>query len=401
MDAQVYASPLVYGGIVYSATLNNTVYAFNQADGLQIWGTHLTAPTTTGWSCGNVAPMGILATPVIDVGGGRIYVAGLGSDHLYRVYGLNLTTGLVELTTTIPTNIGTGFDWRIEQQRGALTVANGYVYVPFGGRAGDCGAYHGWVVGVPTSGSTSLAVYETPSTASGIWAGGGVLVDDSTGNVFFATGNAIPCSGAINSDSVIRTNGSLALASVQFFQPNDWSPNWCVTDQDLGSVSPVLISPNLMFMSGKYGQGFLLNPTNLGGTNGQLFPARTPYVGVDVCVGNNGNATFGSFAYAAPRVYLSCDGNGLVSLTVNTSTPSFSSCDASCTATGSWHIGGRPSMEAASTVSMPQPARRSFTAPTSASTASRRQVKLAARSSSPPAPWCDPSTWSRHAGARV
>ena len=144
------------------------------------------------------------------------------------------------------------------------------MYVPFGGRAGDCGAYNGWVVGVPTNGTTPLEVYKTPSHASGIWAGGGVVIDDTTGNVFFATGNAIPCSGAVNSDSVIRTNG--ALGSPTFFQPLDWSDHWCIPDQDLGSATPVLISPNLMFTSGKYGQAFLLNPTSLGGRNGQLFP---------------------------------------------------------------------------------------------------------------------------------
>jgi hypothetical protein len=127
---------------------------------------------------------------------------------------------------------------------------------------------------------------------------------------------------------------------LSFFQPQDWQAHWCGPDWDLGSASPVLLSPSLMFMSGKYGQGFLLDPTNLGGTNGQLFPAKAPYAGVDVCVGNNADATFGSFAYAAPRVYLECENHGIVSLTVNAGAPSFSSCDASCAATGTWQAGG-------------------------------------------------------------
>src|SRR6266480_1663534 len=33
LDAEVYAEPLVYNGIVYTATLNNTVYALNQSTG--------------------------------------------------------------------------------------------------------------------------------------------------------------------------------------------------------------------------------------------------------------------------------------------------------------------------------------------------------------------------------
>ena len=336
MDAQVYASPLVHGGIVYAATLNNTVYAFNQSDGSTLWSNHLLAPTTSGWLCGNVSPMGILGTPIIDTAAGRIYVAALGFDHIYYVYGLALTTGAVVLTTAIGSGIGTGFDWTTQQQRGALGLANGYVYVPFGGRAGDCGAYHGWVVAVPTSGSTTPAVWQTASNAAGIWAPGGVVVDDATNNVFFPTGNAIPCGGSTYSDSIVRTNGSLGTTSS--FQPVDWSANWCGPDLDLGSASPTIISPTLAFTSGKYGQGFLLNPTNLGGLNGQVFPAPSPYVGADVCVGNHSNATFGSFAYAAPYVYLSCEGQGMVGLRVDTVARTFSLCDATCAAP-SWNSG--------------------------------------------------------------
>ncbi len=50
LDETVYGEPLVYQGIVYVATLNNTVYALNQTDGSQVWSTHLRAPQTTGSS---------------------------------------------------------------------------------------------------------------------------------------------------------------------------------------------------------------------------------------------------------------------------------------------------------------------------------------------------------------
>ena len=346
LDAEVYAEPLIYNGLVYTATLNNTVYALNQSTGAVVWSRALGAPVGSGWVCGNVAPQGILGTPVIDVAGGRIYVATFfNSDHLYRVFGLDLATGATSLQTTIPNTIGTGFDWTIQQQRGALAVANGYVYVPFGGRAGDCfnGAtpYYGWVVGVPTSGTGPLNVWQTPSGAESVWAAGGVVVDDTSHNIFVATGNAIPCGGASMSDSIVRLSPTLTTPT--FFQPNDWQANWCGPDSDLGSASPVLISPNLMFTSGKRGGGYLLDPTNLGGTNGQLYPPRTPYAQAEVCLGTHADATFGSFAYAAPFVYVECEtasgGSGLVALNVNTSTPSFSPCPAACPAPD-WHAGG-------------------------------------------------------------
>jgi hypothetical protein len=337
LDEAVFGEPLVYQGLVYVATLNNSVYALNQSDGTVVWGVNLGAPETSGWQCGNINPTGILGTGVIDPSNSRIYeVAFLHQYHAYFLFGLNLNNGNLVLLTEVSPN---GFDWTIQQQRGALSMShdNTHVYIPFGGRAGDCGAYHGWVAGVPTSGAAPDELYETPSTGSGIWAAGGIVVDDATSNVFFATGNAIPCGGAVNSDSVIKTNA--ALGPVDFFQPQDWSNHWCGPDLDLGSAGPVLISPNLMFSAGKYGQGFLVNPKALGGTNGQLFPAQAPYVGADVCRGNHNDATFGSFAYAAPYVYVTCRGNGMVGMQVNTSTPSFSLCDATC-ASPSWNSGG-------------------------------------------------------------
>ena len=343
LDGSVYGEPLVYNGFVYVGTLSGTVYALDQATGTVSWSTNVGAPQPVGsGQCGNVNPLGLLGTPVIDSTAGRIYVSEiLSADQLWHVFAVDLSSHAVVLNYAIPNTIGTGFDWTIQQQRGALTLSldRSHVYVPFGGRDGDCGPYHGWVVGVPTSGAGAPEVYESPSMASGIWAGGGPLVDDATGNVFFATGNAIPCSGAVNSDSVIRTSASLGLAT-SYFQPQDWASHWCGPDLDLGSASPVLISPSLMFTSGKYGQGFLLNPANLGGLDGQMFPAASPYAGADVCAGSHSDATFGSFAYAAPRLYLECNGKGIVSLTVNTATPSFSLCDATCSAAGTWRAGG-------------------------------------------------------------
>ncbi|HET7467792.1 MAG TPA: PQQ-binding-like beta-propeller repeat protein [Candidatus Dormibacteraeota bacterium] len=364
-DKQIYAEPLIYGGIVYAATLNNTVYAFNQTDGSLVWSKNMEADFGLGnpesrccgganaWGCGNVSPQGILGTPVIDPSTNRIYAAILLTDPLggsadqYRLVGLNLATGALELNTLIS---ATGFDWRIQQERGALAVHSGYVYVPFGGRAGDCGNYSGWVFGVPTNGSTTLTVGQTSNTGNGIWAAGGVAVDDTTGDVYVTTGNGVNngsgdgCSddglGNPNfiNDAVVQSSSSLVENT--YFMPGDWQANWCSNDQDLGSAGPLLISHSLMFQAGKWGTGFLLDPTNLGGVGGQLFPTPAGSdSGNDVCFGNHSDATFGSFAYSAPFVYVECEGHGLVALHVDTVTPSFSPCDSVCAAPD-WHAGG-------------------------------------------------------------
>jgi outer membrane protein assembly factor BamB len=343
VDGQIYASPLVFNGVVYTATLNNTVYAINQATGATLWSKNLGTPQGTGWVCGNVAPMGILATPVIDTAANRIYAVAeiAGATPIYHLFGLDLAaSGNIVLDTVIAP---TGFDWKIQQQRGALALASGYVYIPFGGRDGDCfdGAtpYYGWVVAAPTSGVGSPLVFQTPSGAESVWAPGGVVVDDTSHNVFIPTGNAIPCAGSTLSDAVVRVTPTLTTPT--FFEPNDWQANWCGPDSDLGSASPVLISPNLMFMAGKRGGGFLLDLTNLGGVDGQLYPTPQPaaYSQAEVCFGNHSDATFGSFAYAAPYVYLECEGRGLVALNTNTSANSFTPCGSTCGAPN-WTAGG-------------------------------------------------------------
>lgn len=330
------------------------MYALNQTDGSVVWSHHFYVPesrpngTPGGWVCGNATPQGILGTPVVDPSTNRIYSVTLsGVDDLYRLEGLNLATGLSEITTIITTKALTGFDWTIQQQRGALAVFNGTVYVPFGGRAGDCGSYHGWVFAVPTNGMPTTSHYITPGVGPGFWAAGGVVVDDSTGKVFVTSGNGTGSGCDANSngtpvfenDAVVRLSST--LAHEDSFVPLDWQSDWCGNDQDLGSAAPLLISPSLMFQAGKWGTGFLVNPANLGGMDGQLFPPPSPqpYVEADVCFGNNSDASFASFAYAAPFVYVECEGRGLVALHLNVAAPSFSPCDATCAAPD-WHAGG-------------------------------------------------------------
>src|SRR5206468_791579 len=134
-------------------------------------------------------------------------------------------------------------------------------------------------------------------------------------------------------DAIARLATATA-AHQDFFMPQDWKANWCDNDQDLGSAAPVLLSPNLMFAAGKWGGGFLLNPNALGGVDGQLYPTPKPaaYSQAEVCSGNHSDATFGSFAYAAPFVYVECEGQGIVALHVNTTNNTFTPCGTTCPA---------------------------------------------------------------------
>ena len=94
--------------------------------------------------CGDIDPLGITGTPVyLD---GLVYVvAEHGGSIRHELVALDLKTGTVRWRRGVDVP---GPDPTVMQQRGALTVSGGKVWVPFGALAGDCGDYKGRVVGV-------------------------------------------------------------------------------------------------------------------------------------------------------------------------------------------------------------------------------------------------------------
>ena len=63
----------------------------------------------------------------------------------------------------------TSFTSSVQGERGALAIAGNILYVPYGGHAGDCGMYHGWVIGVPLTDPTSVTAWATGWVGGGIW----------------------------------------------------------------------------------------------------------------------------------------------------------------------------------------------------------------------------------------
>jgi outer membrane protein assembly factor BamB len=144
VDGAVYAEPLVTGNSVIVATENDSVYALDAATGATQWRTTLGAPVRRSTlPCGNIDPLGITGTPVIDNATGTVYavteIATLAGPA-HQLVALNLTNGAVKWQRSADVN---GMDPSVHQQRAALTLANGRVYFAYGGLAGDCGQYVG------------------------------------------------------------------------------------------------------------------------------------------------------------------------------------------------------------------------------------------------------------------
>jgi outer membrane protein assembly factor BamB len=53
--------------MIIVATETNHVYALNADTGNVIWQRYLGAPVVSGLPCGNISPLGITGTPVVDL----------------------------------------------------------------------------------------------------------------------------------------------------------------------------------------------------------------------------------------------------------------------------------------------------------------------------------------------
>src|SRR5258708_35501210 len=92
---------------------------------------------------GEVDPVGTASTRVRDARTNRLYVVGLIQPTRDVLFALDATTGRVVASVRVDAN---GSDPAVQNQRGALTLSHGAIFIPYGGRYGDCGNYHGQLV---------------------------------------------------------------------------------------------------------------------------------------------------------------------------------------------------------------------------------------------------------------
>jgi polyvinyl alcohol dehydrogenase (cytochrome) len=240
--------------------------------------------------CGDINPLGITGTPAYDSVTGSLFAVAEVTGFQHILFALDPATGAVRWSRVVDL---AGDDPRTHQQRPALAVANGYVYIGFGGLAGDCGQYVGEEVGVPASGVGATISYRVPTTREGaIWSTGGPVID-SAGNLYVSVGNGASTTTYDGSDSVLELSPTLQLLS--FFAPSTWAAD-NAGDADLGSLSPVLVPGGWVFIAGKSGTGYVLHQGSLGGIGGQVSSAT-------VCTG------FGGAAQSGGTIYVPCTGS--------------------------------------------------------------------------------------------
>jgi outer membrane protein assembly factor BamB len=304
-SSQTFSEPLLMAGGVngqdalFVATENNDVYALNPMTGMQLWTVNLGTPANGGSPCaGSITPLGVAGTPVIDPVGRAIYLdaATGGATLKHMIFSLSVDTGKTNWSLDVSATIS-NFDSTVQNQRGALTLVGGKLFVPYGGFDGDCGNYKGWVVAVPVNNPTAATGWVTPALSGpGIWAPSGVASDGTS--LFVATCNTNANQRPTvwtnaNSEAIIKLSAGPAFSgnSTDYFAPTDWL-SMDQQDADLGSSGVVLFdAPNatpshLAFGIGKTQTGRLVDRTNLGGignglssigSNSQVFGALFAY----------------------------------------------------------------------------------------------------------------------------
>jgi len=289
VDGQIYAQPLyvpnltVNGAnhnVVFAATENDTVYAFDANGGGTLWQKHLGTPPSNNDQEGIAPILGITSTPVIDASTNTIYVVTdtNESGRVFRLHALDLSTGNEKLGGPIVVTgsvSGSGRDnvnGRITlesgcYQRMGLALTNNNVYIGFG----HCN--HGWLLAYNKTTLQPAAILNTtPNGAGGaLWGGGATPAVDSSGNMYLISGVDADDPAPGYNDSFMKMSAN-DLSVLDYFKPSN--ETWLrQNDADLGSGGTIVMPdnssshPHELIGGGKDGRLFVIDSDNMGGYN--------------------------------------------------------------------------------------------------------------------------------------
>jgi hypothetical protein len=317
LDGATYAQPLYVPNVsisgkgthnvVFVATEHDSVYAFDAdsnsgGNSTALWTASFINPTNgitaVPWgdvNCFDIQPeMGITGTPVIDPSTNTLYVVANTKEngqYFQRLHALDITSGAEKFgaPATIQATVnGTGegssggkisFDPLNENQRPGLMLYHGAVIITWAAHC-DHEPTHGWVIAYNARTLKQVAVWNASPDAglAGIWQSGGAPAADSTGNVYFATGNGnfdVNNGDVDYGDTIIKLGAPAGVVTVlDYFTPYDQS-SMNEMDNDLGAGGVTLLpnqppgSPHqhLLIQAGKEGTIYLIDRDNMGKYN--------------------------------------------------------------------------------------------------------------------------------------
>ncbi len=292
LRGNIYAQPLYWKppgsprGELIVATEADEVAAIDAATGRLIWRAELGTPAPgSRLPCGDIDPLGITGTPVIDQAAGAVYLDAMVMQQgapRHLVFALRLSDG--KILPGWPVNVaqalrtrGIAFDPPAQNQRSALALLDHRVLIAYGGLDGDCSDYHGVVLGLPTKPGDPATAWATRGQKGGIWAPGGISV--AGGKLFFTTGNTVDAQSWADGEGVFRFGPNLTRTNnpKDFFAPANWK-TLDDEDLDMSGVNPLPIDlPNgahRLLALGKDGEAYLLNRDDLGGIGQPLARSR-------------------------------------------------------------------------------------------------------------------------------
>jgi NPCBM/NEW2 domain/Fibronectin type III domain/Dockerin type I domain len=282
--------------------------------------------------------VGVIATPVIDPATGTLYLTAktkeiingnsTAPDYFYQLYAINIQNGHLQTSLgggvikigdtvysggnytnntsiSVPDPLGAGagavggvvqFNTLRAMDRTGLTLYNGQIYIGFASH-GDNGPYHGWILAYNANNMQLSGVFNTcpNSYDGGIWQSGGRIEIDSTGALYFETGNGgfdstldangFPINGDYG-DSVVKLvvdptttaanpgKNGWGLKVADYFAPFNQA-NLNTNDTDMASSGLVILPdslgnvthPHLLIARGKSGVIYLLDRNNMGKFN--------------------------------------------------------------------------------------------------------------------------------------
>ena len=293
VDGYVYGQPLLVSNltvngtahnVLFAATEKNSVYAFDAdtyGSGKPLWSVSLLQAGETPLTNGPIQPyQGITSTPAIDLTSNTMYVVSTQTSaggSSFRLNALDITSGAqkfggpITIQASVPGTNSDSVNGIVSLttsclQRAALLVANGSVFIGFGG------CHSGWLLSYDAQTLAQTGVFNSSPNlngegkyggAGGVWMGGAGPAADDSGNVYVTTGNG-PYDGQTSfGDSILKFDSQLHL--LDHFTPDGYQFMNC-QDEDLAAGGLLLIPGSLEALAGgKTGKLYLVNTSGLGG----------------------------------------------------------------------------------------------------------------------------------------